>query len=122
MVGVDGCRKIVPGCQQERKPNSGMPVNVYSTANVLFGKHLRYIETVLVLSKGNKINRRMSGTLKNDILKWCHLCQRRSQDFFWGGPIFRDLRRPTRFGGGGVVSEIFSGIAVSLADSVGGGG
>ena len=21
--------------------------------------------------------------------------------FFWGGPIFRDLRRPTRFGGGG---------------------
>ena len=38
------------------------------------------------------------------------LVQRRSQDFFWGGPIFRDLRRPT-----------FSGIAVSLADSVGGG-
>ena len=28
--------------------------------------------------------------------------------FFWGGPIFRDLRRPTRFGGGGgVVAEIF---------------
>ena len=69
MVGVDGCRKIVPGCQQERKPNSGMPVNVYSTANVLFGKHLSYIETVLVLSKGNKINRRMSGTLKNDMLR-----------------------------------------------------
>ena len=21
--------------------------------------------------------------------------------FFWGGPVFRDLRRPTRFGGGG---------------------
>ena len=74
MVGVDGCRKIVPGCKQERKPNSGMAVNVYSTANVLFGKHLSYIETVLVLSKGNKINRRMSGTLKNDILKWRHLC------------------------------------------------
>ena len=35
----------------------------------------------------------------------CH--QRRSQDFFWGGPIFRDLRRPTRFGGGGVVADIF---------------
>ena len=33
--------------------------------------------------------------------------QRRSHDFFWGGPIFRDLRRPTRFGGGGVVAEIF---------------
>ena len=33
--------------------------------------------------------------------------QRRSQDFFLGGPIFRDLRRPTRFGGGGVVAEIF---------------
>ena len=29
--------------------------------------------------------------------------QRRSQDFFFlgGGPIFRDLRRPTIFGGGG---------------------
>ena len=28
--------------------------------------------------------------------------------FFWGGAIFRDLRRPTRFGGGGgVVAEIF---------------
>ena len=27
--------------------------------------------------------------------------------FFWGGPIFRDLRRPTRFGGGGVVADIF---------------
>ena len=27
--------------------------------------------------------------------------------FFWGGPIFRDLRRPTRFGGGGVVAYIF---------------
>ena len=27
--------------------------------------------------------------------------------FFGGGPIFRDLRRPTRFGGGGVVAEIF---------------
>ena len=28
--------------------------------------------------------------------------------FFLGGPIFRDLRRPTRFGGGGgVVAEIF---------------
>ena len=27
--------------------------------------------------------------------------------FFWGGPIFRDLRRPTTFGGGGVVAEIF---------------
>ena len=27
--------------------------------------------------------------------------------FFWGGPIFRDLRRPTRFGGGGVVPHIF---------------
>ena len=28
--------------------------------------------------------------------------------FFWGGPIFRHLRRPTRFGGGeGVVVEIF---------------
>ena len=27
---------------------------------------------------------------------------------FWGGPIFRGLRRPTRFGGGGgVVAEIF---------------
>ena len=38
--------------------------------------------------------------------------------FFWGGAIFRDLRRPTRFGGGGVVA---SGIAVSLPDSVGGG-
>ena len=44
--------------------------------------------------------------------------------FFWGGPIFRDLRRPTRFGGGGgVVAEIFRDrIAVSLPDSVGGGG
>ena len=38
VVGLDGCRKIVPGCHQERKPNSGMPVNVYSTANVLFVK------------------------------------------------------------------------------------
>ena len=29
--------------------------------------------------------------------------------FFLGGPIFRDVRRPTRFGGGGggVVAEIF---------------
>ena len=27
--------------------------------------------------------------------------QRRSHDFFFGGPIFRHLRRPTRFGGGG---------------------
>ena len=26
--------------------------------------------------------------------------------FVWGGPIFHDLRRPTRFGGGGVVAEI----------------
>ena len=43
--------------------------------------------------------------------------------FFFGGPIFRDLRRPTRFdGGGGGSSRKFSGIAVSLADSVGGGG
>ena len=36
------------------------------------------------------------------------IAQRRSQDFLLGGPIFRDLRRPTRFGGGGgVVAEIF---------------
>ena len=27
--------------------------------------------------------------------------------FFLGGPVFRDLLRPTRFGGGGVVAEIF---------------
>ena len=28
--------------------------------------------------------------------------------FFWGGPIFRDLRRPTQIRwGGGVVAEIF---------------
>ena len=27
--------------------------------------------------------------------------------FFGGGPIFRDLLRPTRFGGGGVVAEFF---------------
>ena len=28
--------------------------------------------------------------------------------FVWGGPLFHDLRRPTRFGGGGgVVAEIF---------------
>ena len=29
--------------------------------------------------------------------------------FFWGGPIFRDLRRPTRFGGGGGSSRNFPG-------------
>ena len=56
--------------------------------------------------------------------------------FFLGGPIFRDLRRPTRFGGG-VVAEIFrdrrkpgrfggGGVVAEhfrdrLADSVGGG-
>ena len=34
--------------------------------------------------------------------------QRRSQDFcLGGGPLFHDLRRPTRFGGGGVVADIF---------------
>ena len=29
--------------------------------------------------------------------------------FFWGGPIFRDLRRPTRFGGGGGSSRNIPG-------------
>ena len=35
--------------------------------------------------------------------------QRRSHDFFLGGPIFRDLRRPTRFGGGGGSNRNFPG-------------
>ena len=41
--------------------------------------------------------------------------------FFGGGQFSVISARPTRFGGGGVVAEIFR-IAVSLADSVGGGG
>ena len=49
--------------------------------------------------------------------------QRRSQDFFGGGPIFRDLRRPTRFGGGGgVVAEIFRDRRKPGRFSRGGGG
>ena len=39
------------------------------------------------------------------IVNWDHT-QRRSQDFGLGGPVFQDLRRPARFGGGGVVAEI----------------
>ena len=44
--------------------------------------------------------------------------------FFWGGPIFRDLLRPTRFGGGGggVVAEIFRDRRKPCRFSGGGGG
>ena len=43
--------------------------------------------------------------------------------FFGGGPIFRDLRRPTRFGGGGgVVAEIFRDRRKPGTFSGGGGG
>ena len=48
----------------------------------------------------------------------CLLIQRRSQDFCFGGPLFHDLRRPTRFGGGGGSTRNVQ-IAIS---SVGGGG
>ena len=49
--------------------------------------------------------------------------QRRSQDFFLGGPIFRDLLKPTRFsGGGGVVAEMFRDRRKPGRFSGGGGG
>ena len=50
--------------------------------------------------------------------------QRRSQDFFFGGgPLFHDLRRPTRIGGGGgVVAGIFRDRHQPATFSGGGGG
>ena len=56
-------------------------------------------------SRNPPTERRRGGPSFSSMFSHGH--QRRSQDFFWGGPIFRDLRRPTRFGGGGVVAEIF---------------
>ena len=47
----------VPGCQQERtqQPDASECLP-YPTANVIFRKHTSSMETVLVLSKSNKIN------------------------------------------------------------------
>ena len=37
-----------------------------------------------------------------------------ARNFVWGGPIFRDLHRPTIFGGGGGSSRNFSGSPFKL--------
>ena len=46
MVGVGGCRKIVPGCQQERTRAVALIVNVYRTQ-----RQMSYLENILVLWK-----------------------------------------------------------------------
>ena len=38
---------------------------------------------------------------KNSVCIFCNEGNGVARIFFWGGPIFPDLLRPTRFGGGG---------------------